>query len=998
MALSPQLKQFESSGVYRLEFDKSQTTSIPTETIRLVVGHSRKGPYNSPVLVNDTETFVQVFGGIDKKLERKGFYFHRSALEALSRGSILALNLNPQSYDDQDQEIDRVEYFKPSTNASEEGLTAQFDNMGYSQTFNTDKFWTPEVESLLKSTDNESETSNYAISFVNIKQDPITVVVKQSNNTDGFNLTAREWYGEGSVPEGIAPHEFIADYMVDVYVFKGLFDSNEYNTDPVYGNYFDENGILKDQLTTFSNLREITLESQYTGCLIPEFKDLEGNNMYIENIINAEARRTGLFCAVNEDALNQMDFVGQQFNIYEDYELLSHIIEQKNPELYGFSGEFGSNGYPIRVFYDQENKLEIKNIADQANRDALLDDFNNNVIFLESQTSGEYTQIDTIDDQEETDDNDNGLGTYKIILTTNENIDRSKYETFQEPTSGQPSFDETYINSITVSSSNESVEIDYDGSGFNFTANGLVADNYIPSNESGKMAKIKTVDNNTTDEKLIITVYSDQELNPDNFPENTPSNIKLDNIQELTNTVEFNGYTIKPNDRVEMFPGSKWDFVSEGNGSFTFTLEQDSTQPDPEESGDGLSNIEVGMYVPIQNSDKLAKIQRKSREFVPASDNQNDKDKYIYRFKCHLNVPAKPEYALRSFDAATTSYKTFALPGATISEKSISDVIDMIRPGNSLSNTLADRDSIEYRYIVDTFGSYDNGVILNKSEFTQLAQKRKNITALLNAPMINEFKKSSNPSFKNELTGEFDVRYIRDGGNLKLNPTRLFTLPSLNEGSDYGVFYSPGLRVVENGKDKIVPPAAFVSNNYIDKYSQSVPWAIVAGTRRGVVSGNGVQNVEYPYDKDNRKIVEPFGLNPIVFESGVGLVIKGNKTAQQSIKSALSSAHVREVLIYIENGLAEILSDYTWEFNTAQTRLEIKTLADNFLESVRQGDGVYNYQNRMDKTNNTNEVIDQNMGILDTFVEPVKGLEILVSRTTILNTGDIESGNFSVNS
>ena len=41
MALSPQLWNFKSSGVYRLEFDKSQTANINTETLRLVVGHSK---------------------------------------------------------------------------------------------------------------------------------------------------------------------------------------------------------------------------------------------------------------------------------------------------------------------------------------------------------------------------------------------------------------------------------------------------------------------------------------------------------------------------------------------------------------------------------------------------------------------------------------------------------------------------------------------------------------------------------------------------------------------------------------------------------------------------------------------------------------------------------------------------------------------------------------------------------------------------------------------
>ena len=51
-------------------------------------------------------------------------------------------------------------------------------------------------------------------------------------------------------------------------------------------------------------------------------------------------------------------------------------------------------------------------------------------------------------------------------------------------------------------------------------------------------------------------------------------------------------------------------------------------------------------------------------------------------------------------------------------------------------------------------------------------------------------------------------------------------------------------------------------------------------------------------------------------------------------------------------------------------------------------------KNVMDETNNTPEVIDQNIGILDTYIEPVRGMEILVQRTTILKTGAISTGNF----
>jgi len=72
------------------------------------------------------------------------------------------------------------------------------------------------------------------------------------------------------------------------------------------------------------DLREVTLLAQYTGSLIPEFMDNEGRQLYIETLINLEARRTGLFCAINEDALEKSILVGKNFNIYQDYQVLSH--------------------------------------------------------------------------------------------------------------------------------------------------------------------------------------------------------------------------------------------------------------------------------------------------------------------------------------------------------------------------------------------------------------------------------------------------------------------------------------------------------------------------------------------------------------------------------------------------------------------------------------------------------------------------------------------------
>jgi phage tail sheath protein FI len=221
-----------------------------------------------------------------------------------------------------------------------------------------------------------------------------------------------------------------------------------------------------------------------------------------------------------------------------------------------------------------------------------------------------------------------------------------------------------------------------------------------------------------------------------------------------------------------------------------------------------------------------------------------------------------------------------------------------------------------------------------------------------------------------------------------------YSLPSSTQGGSWGAFYYPFITVRDLGKNINVPPAAYVSNNYIAKYENALPWSIVAGVRRGVIGGSGVVGLEINLDQEDREYLEPFGLNPIVFQSGTGPTIFANKTAQQTPRSALSSINVREVVIYIQDGIDAILKNYLFEFNTAQTRLEIKTLADNFLSTVQNDDGVYDFRNVMDESNNTPEVIDQNIGILDTYIEPVRGMEILVQRTTILRTGAISTGNF----
>lgn len=988
MALSPQLLQFKSSGVYRLEFDKSQTSNINVETLRLVVGTSRKGPYNTPVLIDTVESFNDVFGGIDRNLEKKGMFFHRSAVEALTRGPILALNLGKMTKStyntdgSYDVKGDLVHFQSVSTNGSVEGSSSKKGSDDYSEFFNTEKFWVPSDVNTLKTINGNNVNENNLLNFVNIKQQAITVITRQAANVTEFDMTAREWYGEGNVPSYLNELDRMSDFMLDVFVFKGEFDGEALKNDPIYGDYFDAEGLIVEKLAEFANLRQITLLAQYTGSILPGFRDLEGRNLYIESLVNLEARRTGLFCAVDEDAVldedgTKVDFVGHAVDADEDFEVLSHVVGQDAEVAHSIDASYPGAQISIGGTGTALNVLTIEGIEEPASETT------DAVDFLKSYSAGEFAKVST-------------YTAWTVNPLTPGAADQ--YNTGTATTATLANIDQVApgTGNTLVVTPTPLATLDLDS---------LAAGRWVTGGSGNLNVEIMSIANQTNagsafaaDDVAVITFGAAPDasvaidiaaLSIDHFANNgfiagSPAlgTIEIECDENLwadyINETSVDLYHVT-NSRVidldfSLINGTVLPQVA-GSTNFDVTF--------AEADAPAIFPLSVGMYVDSAISNRIARIQRIEKAVVTGVA--------TYKVYCDIE-PAFADRLIKSFSAASNYYKTLPLPKASIAVKSITNYLSVLTGGYGLYDALIDKDIIDFRYVVDTFTSYSEGRLETKKNLAQLAKDRENAAAILNAPTVADFKASFDPSFK-DANGTFKTQFIKTGGNLDQNPTFLYNLPSIAEGANYAFYYAPGLVVNDNGKDIVVPPAAYVANNYIDKYTNALPWSIVAGPRRGVVSGANVKGAEYSFDKNDRDILEPFGINPIVFQRGVGLTILGNKTAQQSIKSALSSAHVREVLIYIQDGMANILKDYVFEFNTVQTRLEIKTLADSFMESVKQDQGVYEFRNIMDQTNNTNEVIDNNMGIIDTYVEPVKGLEIVVHRTTILNTGEIQSGN-----
>ena len=134
--------------------------------------------------------------------------------------------------------------------------------------------------------------------------------------------------------------------------------------------------------------------------------------------------------------------------------------------------------------------------------------------------------------------------------------------------------------------------------------------------------------------------------------------------------------------------------------------------------------------------------------------------------------------------------------------------------------------------------------------------------------------------------------------------------------------------------------------------------------------------------------------NPIVYKVNNGYCINDEASAQVFPYSSLSFLHSREVLIELENSLYDMLLRYQWSFNTPEIRAEIKYRADKICKDMLDNDAFYDFWNVCDETNNTDYVIDLQMGVLDTYVEIIKGMGIIVNNITIMKKGDIQSQGF----
>ena len=298
-------------------------------------------------------------------------------------------------------------------------------------------------------------------------------------------------------------------------------------------------------------------------------------------------------------------------------------------------------------------------------------------------------------------------------------------------------------------------------------------------------------------------------------------------------------------------------------------------------------------------------------------------------------------------------------------------ILGVISEYEGLRNGLLSQAEIDYRYIVDSFETYPTPSVELKSQLSYLAKCKELCFAILNYPSVRAMVSADLAT-----NGVFDVN----------KAVKSLLLPTESNGASFCAFYTP-LKFSDGYIDTIVPSAGLVSNLFMGKYNGRFAYSIVAGPNYGNISYQQLVGPDYHYSQEELHVIEPYGVNCMIYRPTFGTFINANQTAKQTPKSALSSINVRELVIYLQSEIGKVLQSYQWEFNNPVTRNAIKTKADIICAQAKANGGIQQFLNVMDESNNTPDIIDNEMCVLSTHIEPGRGMGKMIHELTIYRTG-----------
>lgn len=878
MAIANYLAKIKSSGCYRYVFDKSEIPASERNSLRLVVGYSERGPFNTPVFCSDAQEFIATFGNISRRMERKGVFFHRLAIQALEAGPILALNI------------------KPFKNESAKMISFNASDLVLSEETSV-KIAADSIEL----TDNAN--SNLKKNFVKPVPDYIKIgssfkFVGQNYSavkTPATETTAAVYEGPThirTVEDGVE-HYWTATNAVVAPTFEGsTFVPGHFKYNKTYfnGQFLDNAG----ETITIDGAQADVKNTIMDDALIA----LDGTNVRGERWTTIYD--TNRFWKVTDDLMGITPLV-EGGAAKTDY---MRIVQTSSKEdsVTIFMRPCVPSGYNIKIsdWYASEVAEEMPAYMESIKDHYLSEFFMEIYVFKGDFRSADlFTEDGTLGSHVREIGNPQKTNFYPFCNVTNddENKDRAAATVVTNP---------NFLDAFGRPSDALAAMADVSTSNFIGKYEGIMFPSFKDTN--GSFISIDSVFNADYAAHKCLMALNEQLLD-DAYEADLNDNGIYDGSEQAPNKPET---------------GASISSLVHKLTSCVHAVKTDATGAAYED------------YDPVQSIPVNASIVG---------------------------------YYLEGYNYATIMKNE---SGRSMIEDKIYSVFGYKGIYEALTNNV----DVDYKYFIDTFQGYP-GVSM-KSVMSSIVKQKFNALAILNFPPMTDCAVYMGyPG----LTGGFDMKKVVARGSG-------ITLPAEVQGASWAAFYTQ-LMMTDGTNKFVVPSAALVSNLFMEKWSSRLPYYIVAGPNYGRINYPGVIGPDYNYSRPDLDALEPFGVNAIIHIPRKGTVINSNQTAKQAPVSALSKVHVRELVTFLQDTIEDMLYGYQWELNTATLRDCVRAKADTILGLIKANGGIYDFRTQCDEQNNTPEIIDNEMLVLDVEIEPSRGAGKMVQTLTIHRTGGI---------
>jgi len=151
-------------------------------------------------------------------------------------------------------------------------------------------------------------------------------------------------------------------------------------------------------------------------------------------------------------------------------------------------------------------------------------------------------------------------------------------------------------------------------------------------------------------------------------------------------------------------------------------------------------------------------------------------------------------------------------------------------------------------------------------------------------------------------------------------------------------------------------------------------WWSPAGLNRGAIKN--IVKLSWEPTKANRDALYKIGVNPLVTQTGAGVLLWGDKTMQPT-PTAFDRINVRRLFIVMRKAISNAAKSMLFEFNDEFTRSQFVNMVEPFLREIQGRRGITDFKVVCDGSNNTGTVIDNNNFVGDVYVKPSRSINYI---------------------